>query len=78
MKLTKAIKKTFNNMSVGIPLVFDDAVHATKHNKYFIKNGIQAIFATFIYWLRFALVLVCIPLLFIYGVCCQANKRGES
>lgn len=78
MNLHQAIKKTSDNLSVGISLAFDSATHATKHNKYFIKNGAEALFHKTLIWLRALIVFVLLPLLFVYGVYHQLRKRGDA
>lgn len=77
MKLAKAINKTCGNLSVTNAMIFDDAVSATKHNKYFIKNGVEASISTAAYWIRFLIYILCLPFLFVYGVYQQVKKRGE-
>lgn len=77
MKLTKAISKTCGNLSVTNSMIFDDAVSATKHNKYFIKNGADALFHTVLHWIRFLIYILFLPFLFVYGVYWQSKKRGE-
>lgn len=78
MNLYQAIKKTCGNLTVSNAMIFDNAVSATKHNKYFIKNGLEATFATSLYWLRFLIYIVFVPLLFVYGVYHQLKKRGDA
>lgn len=77
MKLSKAISKTCENISVTNSMIFDDAVSATKHNKYFIKNGVEALVSTVAHWVRFLIYILCLPFLFAYSVYHQMKKRGE-
>lgn len=75
VKFSKAFKKTSDNLSVGVSLAFDGAVHATKQNQYFIKNGIEALFHTVMFWLRALIIFVFLPFLFVYGMYHQLKKK---
>lgn len=78
MKTTKAIAASLSKLSITTADVLDDTVRATKHNWMFIKNGLQALLATIISWIRFLIYLVCLPGLFVYAFYHQLKKRGDN
>lgn len=78
MKTTKAIAASLGKLSVTTADVLDDTVSATKRNWMFIRNGLQALLATTIFWIRFLIYLICLPGLFVYAFYHQLKKRGAN